>query len=87
MLIDRRTVIIGAAALAAVRTAESAKGDTAEVQINTWILKNLPTADSPDCTTRKAIRSSFGNRQARHNHLICSPHTWRPREIAPDIRG
>ena len=35
MLIDRRTVIIGAAALAAVRTAESAKGDTAEVQMNT----------------------------------------------------
>jgi hypothetical protein len=34
-LIDRRTVIIGAAALAAVRTAESAKGDTAEVQMNT----------------------------------------------------
>jgi hypothetical protein len=35
MLIDRRTVIIGAAALAAVRTAESATPDTVEVQMNT----------------------------------------------------
>ena len=35
MLIDRRTVIIGAATLAAVRTAESATPDTVEVQINT----------------------------------------------------
>jgi predicted enzyme related to lactoylglutathione lyase len=35
MPIDRRTVIIGAAALAAVRTAESAAADTAEVQMDT----------------------------------------------------
>jgi glyoxylase I family protein len=35
MLIDRRTVIIGAATLAAVRTAESATPDTVEVQMNT----------------------------------------------------
>ena len=35
MLIDRRTVIIGAATLAAVRTAESAAPGTGEVQMNT----------------------------------------------------
>jgi len=35
MLIDRRTVIIGAATLAAVRTAEGATPDIAEVQMNT----------------------------------------------------
>ena len=35
MLIDRRTVIIGAATLAAVRTAESATPDTVDVQMNT----------------------------------------------------
>ena len=35
MLIDRRTVIIGAATLVAVRTAESATPDTVEVQMNT----------------------------------------------------
>jgi glyoxylase I family protein len=34
MLIDRRTVIIGAATLAAVGTAESATPDTVEVQMN-----------------------------------------------------
>jgi glyoxylase I family protein len=34
MLIDRRTVIIGAATLSAVRTAESATTDTVEVQMN-----------------------------------------------------
>jgi len=34
MLIDRRTVIIGAATLAAVRTAESATPDTVEAKIN-----------------------------------------------------
>jgi glyoxylase I family protein len=35
MLIDRRTMIIGAATLAAVRTGESATPDTVEVQMNT----------------------------------------------------
>ena len=35
MLIDRRTVIIGAATLAAVRTNQSATPDTVEVQMNT----------------------------------------------------
>jgi len=35
MPIDRRTVIIGAATLAAVRTAESAASNTAEVHVNT----------------------------------------------------
>jgi glyoxylase I family protein len=35
MLIDRRTVIIGAATLAVARTAESATPDTVEVQMNT----------------------------------------------------
>src|ERR1700721_3557296 len=35
MLIDRRSVIIGAATLAAVKTAESATPDTVEVQMNT----------------------------------------------------
>jgi len=34
MLIDRRTVIIGAATLAAVRTAESVTPDTVEAQMN-----------------------------------------------------
>jgi predicted enzyme related to lactoylglutathione lyase len=34
MLIDRRTMIIGAATLAAVKTAESATPDTKETQIN-----------------------------------------------------
>ncbi len=34
-MIDRRTVIIGAAALAAVSTAESATPDTVEAQMNT----------------------------------------------------
>ena len=35
MLLDRRSVMIGAAALAAVRTAESVTPDTVEVQMNT----------------------------------------------------
>src|ERR1700722_12231610 len=35
MLIDRRSVIIGAATLAAVKTAESGTPDTAEAQMNT----------------------------------------------------
>ena len=35
MLIDRRTVLIGATTLAAVSTAESATPDTVEVQVNT----------------------------------------------------
>jgi glyoxylase I family protein len=35
MLIDRRTAIIGAAALATARTSESATPDTLEVQMNT----------------------------------------------------
>src|SRR3569833_240099 len=34
MLIDRRTVVIGAAALAAVGTAESATPDTGDVRMN-----------------------------------------------------
>src|SRR6202046_261365 len=34
MLIDRRTMIIGAATLATVRTAESATPDTVEMQMN-----------------------------------------------------
>ena len=35
MAIDRRTVIIGAATLATVRTAESAASDAVEMQMNT----------------------------------------------------
>lgn len=35
MMIDRRTVVIGVASLAVVRTAESAVPDTGEVQMNT----------------------------------------------------
>jgi hypothetical protein len=35
MMIDRRTVVIGVASLAVVRTAESAARDTGEVQMNT----------------------------------------------------
>ena len=41
MLIDRRTVIIGAATLAAVRTAESATPDTVGVKMNTPIERVL----------------------------------------------
>ena len=48
MLIDRRTVIIGAATLAAVGTAESATPDTVEVQIAQLQKSNIEVKVDPE---------------------------------------
>jgi hypothetical protein len=39
-------------------------------RLNVEVIHNFLAEERPDCTIRKAIRSRYGNRPARHNYSL-----------------
>ena len=71
MLIDRRTVIIGAATLAAVGTAESATPDTVEVQIAQLQKSNIEVKVDPE-------KYPYGRFARLHDPEVNPIELWEP---------